>query len=600
MKKRNVVKRLAAAMFAAATIVSGLSVTALAEGELPTIDSNRTVSLTITKHIGDSTGLGPNDSVTGKLDSTVTGTALQGVSFTALKVADLEQNVATSDGTNGSISLAYKLTADGAAILNSGTTNTTDTTPYNVGDIVTGDTLNTFIANKKATDFTATQLTNGVTATTGAEGKVQFTSYSNVTTSDSVKAISEQGLYLVVETAAPSTVTKRSHPFFASLPMTDKENENDWQYDVYAYPKNSTGSTNVDKKITAVNNDETNGIATGNKSAEAQIGDIITYQVPVTAVVPDGGLTKLGITDTMSKGLTFQTAVDEAAAGDVEVYTGSTVDAAKKIDPSNNYYTVVADKNTTTGVTTLTVYFTDAYLDTLNAGADKNPSFLFVYRAKLNEDAVVGKTGNDNSVKFIYNYTNGPTNDIESTEKKTKVYTWGIEVTKTGEKSALLPNVEFTLTKKGAGSAADTELKFVEKTSGSGVYVPSGDTSANKTIKTNANGKLTIKGLESGTYELTETKTASGYVLLKAPVTIVITGSNTDGSATATVSGKPATMLKDGTSESALVPVTVVNNKGFSLPVTGDAGTALFTIIGIAASVVAAALLLMRRKRAER
>ena len=55
-------------------------------------------------------------------------------------------------------------------------------------------------------------------------------------------------------------------------------------------------------------------------------------------------------------------------------------------------------------------------------------------------------------------------------------------------------------------------------------------------------------------------------------------------------------MKPDGTSQSVLVPITVVNNKGFDLPETGAAGTAIFAIAGIALVAGAGALLLFRRK----
>ena len=70
----------------------------------------------------------------------------------------------------------------------------------------------------------------------------------------------------------------------------------------------------VGKDITEINNASSTNIAEGGASAQANIGDIITYQVPVLAVVPDAGLTQLGITDTMSKGLTFQKADATAAS----------------------------------------------------------------------------------------------------------------------------------------------------------------------------------------------------------------------------------------------------------------------------------------------
>ena len=71
------------------------------------------------------------------------------------------------------------------------------------------------------------------------------------------------------------------------------------------------------------------------------------------------------------------------------------------------------------------------------------------------------------------------------------------------------------------------------------------------------------------------------------------------GAATATVNGKAVTMEKDELNESSLtakVPLNVVNSKGFDLPQTGAAGTAIFAIAGIVLVAVAGALLIFRRK----
>ena len=578
--KNNLLKRIAAAAFTAATVLTCMPTTAMAAGELPTIDANKPVNLTITKYVagnGDSMEL--DSAVTGKeVQQNVNKTPLAGVTFTAIEVADLVQDVATD---NQNISLAYKLTDNGATVLNA-TKGTNTSENFTANAIVTGETLNKYIKDRKAADYDGklANITTKAEATTGKDGVVKFSS-ANV--SGAVNLTGGQGLYLIVETAAPAEVTVRSHPFFVSLPMTDKENENQWQYDVFAYPKNSTATTNIDKKITEVNNNKNNGIASENHSAEAQIGDVITYQVPVTALIPDGGLTKLEIQDVMSKGLTLQIAGQQVAASDIDVYTGDSIDPHKKVDSQE--YTATAQTDPQTGNTTLTVAFTKDYLNTLNAGVDKNPHFLFVYKATLNQDAVLGQTGNGNTVTGNYGYANNP--DVVIGEASTKVYTWGIDLTKQGEDTATkLQNVEFTLKKD------NTELKFTKRNDGAYVPAENGDSK----LTTNKQGKIIIRGLESGTYILTETKPADGYVLLKDAVKIVITGKNTDGSADVTVADNKVTLNKDGNSSNAFVPVTVVNHKGFDLPETGGTGTALFTIAGIAIVAIAAFLLLMRKK----
>lgn len=585
MKKKSIFRKLSTAVLTAVMAISSMSALAFADTSLPIVDAEQKVSLTVTKYV-------PTNGGDFELDDNLTGTAadaptegvtvLKDVSFTAIKVADLVQDV-TVDGKN--VSLAYKLTAQGAEVTGLGSTDT----------IVTGTQLNTYIQDKAANDFTGLEnKTNAKTAVTGDDGVAVFTNEDGSVFNENTAELTEgQGLYLVVETKAPANVTKRAHPFFASLPMTDKVNADSWIYDVYAYPKNSTATTDIDKKISAVNDDASNGIAAGNKTAEAQINDVITYEVPLTAVVPDSGLTKLLITDTMSKGLTF---LSEDGNGGVDVYLGTDTNGTKLT--YNTDYTVTVEKDQDAGTTKLKVDL-NPYLTTLNAGADKNPKFLFVYKAKLNEYAVLGQKGNVNDVYFTYNYNNGPSSDIDSTHKETKVFTWGIDLTKIGENAGIkLKDVTFELTNTAGNNS--TPMKFVYDAAKK-AYMPSEDPAASSVLTTDAEGKIVIKGLERGTYSLKETKTNKGYVLLKDSVVIVISGddANKTGAAEATVAGKTVTLTADGDSASAWIPVTVVNNKGFDLPATGGTGTAMFTILGIAVAMIAAALLLMRKKKSE-
>lgn len=71
----------------------------------------------------------------------------------------------------------------------------------------------------------------GVEKKTNADGMVQFTNLP-------------VGLYLVMETSKPATVTEPVEPFLVSIPMTrvteDANAQKQWLYDVVVYPKNST------------------------------------------------------------------------------------------------------------------------------------------------------------------------------------------------------------------------------------------------------------------------------------------------------------------------------------------------------------------------
>lgn len=195
------------------------------------------------------------------------------------------------------------------------------------------------------------------------------------------------------------------------------------------------------------------------------------------------------------------------------------------------------------------------------------------YSATVNEKAVVKETADtdnklDNKAYLIYNnnpYTEDGYREIPDEER---VYTYGIQVTKTDNGDTKLPGAEFNL-KQG-----EETLKFVKD--GSVYRLPlteEEDAKASETLVTDENGLIMIKGLDLGTYTLVETKAPDGYELPANPETMITLADDADDS------GKPDGILNndsDGTFET-----TVVNTKPGILPVTGGIGTALFTICGL-------------------
>lgn len=572
MRMKNIMKRIAAVGTAAVMTAGMMGMSALAA--TPTINEEEPISLTIHKYVTEQSGeIGLDSSVTGK-EVTIPDTylPLNDVTFSVVKVADIIQEGDTA-GNNG---VKYELTEAGAGVFES----------------LVGEKKTSLELNEAVKEKTGLALTEFLESFNGPETVVsKITAGEGTAAFKNEDLVDGQGLYLVVETEAPKEVTKRSVPFLVSLPMTDKETMDDWMYNVHAYPKNTTAVTDVEKKIVEVAGD-TEGIAKDQEHAQAQIGETITYQVPATAVVPEGGLSKLGITDVMSKGLTFKTETDTAKSTDVQIYAGTSAVAENQIAADNYTVKTTPDGD---GGTILEVYFTQDYIDNIiNTSEDKNPEFLFVYQSILNENAIVGQTGNNNDVDMYYNYNTNPNpeSDIKVEGNETKVYTWGIDLTKTGDNEKLLAGVEFTL-KKGDSTGVDMEFIL----NPANAYVPA-ENGGSTTLITNAEGQLVIRGLKSGTYTLTETKTAAGYVLLKDSITIVIDGNEDDGTATATVAGKAVNLIEDAGSLTALIPITVVNHTGFDLPKTGEVGTAMFTIVGVILVLVSAYFLLTKKKKA--
>ena len=549
--KKNVLKKFAAAALAAATVMSSMSVMAFA-GET---GEATTGSVTITKYEGTGDGYETLESHYGAEQSLATGEKLNDVKFAYIEVGNRVQVEVNETGTR-TTEMLYTLNDQAAAALEINKADEIDgTTKY-----YRMSTLDKAIRSHKneAIDLVK-KTTENHAALTKNDGTVEFT------------GLSLEKLYLFAETDASAAkkvsdskavaVTKVSVPFFVSLPFTDKDGN--FVTDIYAYPKNSTGTATIDKKIVEKGKDKT--------TTTANIGDTINYKVTYEIPVGEKGLESLVVTDTMSKGLTF--------VNIVEVKNGT-----EKVEDTK--YTVESNPNG--DGTKTTISFTSDYCKTLKKNTTQ--TFTITYTATLNEQAVLGQSGNTNDVFVTYRNTGDVNRDTEH-KSTTKVFTYGIDLLKKGESVDKLVGVEFTLTDEN-----DNEVK-VKKKDSNNFYTPDGN--SNK-VTTDDQGKIYIRGLKPGTYKLKETKTKDGYVLLKNPVVIVITeDSNTPGVATATVGDKAVTMNADQNntdSATAEVPLTVVNSKGFDLPTTGGRGIALFTIAGIAIVVAAGTLLFMRKR----
>ena len=561
--KKNVLKKFAAAALAAATVMSSMSVMAFAEAGT----TEEKGSVTITKYMSN-TGAGetllPED-YTSVAPTEEGNTLLQGVQFAYVDVGERVQ-VDTAGENSSQTETQYRVTnADFLEAIG------LDKTKLNTN--FTQTELNEAIKTKK------TETIAFVKAKAGANKK------STEATTGAVKFdnLSLHKLYVFAEINATNaalandnkqkvTVTKVSVPFLVSLPFTGKDGKT--VIDLKVYPKNSTGEDSIDKKIVEGEKEKL--------TTAANIGDTVNYKVTYSVPVTENGLESLVITDTMSKGLTFNESSDS-----VTVYNG---------DKEVKNYSVEKGVDSSTGEQIITITFTSEYCKSL--AIDSTQKFTITYTATLNEKAVLGQTGNTNKVQLKYTNKGEEEKTISPDPgKDTKVFTYGIDLLKKGEGTdTVLKNVKFKLTDEN-GAAIN-----VEKTS-EGYYTRILTTSAtnpSNIVTTDDNGKIYIRGLKPGTYQLKETETNAGYVLLKEPVKIEIAEDSTiPGKATATVGDKKVTMQadqKNSGSDTAEVPLTVVNSKGFDLPATGGRGIALFTIAGIAIVAAAGSLLFMRKR----
>lgn len=289
------------------------------------------------------------------------------------------------------------------------------------------------------------------------------------------------------------------------------------------------------------------------KNNDAAIGDTVYFQSTITA---QAGAENYVFHDKMSAGLTY---------GSVTGITlnGTAVDT--------KYYMIKTTDLEATDPCTFHVVFTQAFCDTLKA----NDKIVISYTATVNKDAVVGSDGNKNESWLKY----GEDGDFSTTPSETKTYTWDVDVfkyTKEGETEKPLAGARFTLSKKADGT---DPIALINNGNNAYRVAKADETSTVTEITTDDTGKFTIKGLDSGTYYLTETYTPAGYNKLSGAITIVV---GNDGSTTV--------------NNVKVDEVKVLNQTGSELPSTGGMGTTIFYVLGGILVVVAAVLLITKKR----
>lgn len=328
--------------------------------------------------------------------------------------------------------------------------------------------------------------------------------------------------------------------------------------------------------------------------ADSQVGQEISYKL--TGSIADNYATydsyAYKFTDTLTRGLTY--------VGSLEVYAQNGQSYTKI---SSKSYTVVGP---TEDNNTLTVSFNEKGLKSATAAneseslyIDAKTQIVVFYKAKLNSKANYEAPGNKNEVYL--EYSNNPM--AEGTGKsEIKVVTdhvFRLDVTKTDK------DTESALT--GKNLQAGFKVKVIRGDEGAlnnkwlgkdGEIVEESQAYEFKTQLDD--GKVYIPGLDTGTYQITETTTPAGYNTV-APFEITVTPSYKDNGEldTLTVSSnnKEMTVIKDA--NGATIPLTIKNKKGSGLPLTGLNGVTFTWIAGGAVLVIGVAHLIRSRKQAE-
>lgn len=543
---------------------------------------------------------------TGKADDAAAAAlapyAIEGVEFTYVRVAQLVScTEATDSGFTARSLYRFETLARTTALLAALGLDT----PYRTGDgwaDYTPEAVQAALAAQLAANGTAVK--NALEAFAKTYGTpMPLTDAAGKTEAKELQT----GLYLLVESKVPEQVVQTTDPWLVQLPMTTVDGA-DWNYDVVVYPKNATGDPTLEKTLRESKADgdkNDSGIADGYAhTATASGGDTVQYQILSTlpVITSDAtALTAYTFRDTLDKGLAYKGGVT------LTFYTDAlcTAQAAQWAEGDGHFTVTRSDGG-------MTIAMSADGLAAINGGTAVHGegstqrgfsgcTLRITYDCTVTADAVLGGTGNNNSVTLTWQRTN--TDRYDTLASCAHLYTYGLKVAKQFSGEGDPTKVVFLLRN-------ETDGVYLTASGENGAYCVSGHTEAETEaarFSPAADGSLTIRGLEDDAYILTEIATDEGYKLLPDAISFTVTASDAPDrcrlcgaaqlTATAKLGDLTAAMGADGESAAAFVDLAITNDPIETIPLTGENG--MIFVIGAAALASLCALLLLtaRRKR---
>lgn len=442
----------------------------------------------------------------------------------------------------------YSLATYGLKFVPTTTANTYNVLPIDSTNGVTDAQAQALAA------FLAGKLT-GKTAAASAEATVETNDHEDYATGSLTLDVSDAGAgYYFVDTTTGS---------LCSLNTTEPN--------AVIREKNSIPSET--KEVS----DAANG--TFGEEATIKVGDTAYFKIEVTD--SKGTDKKVVVHDTMDNALTldigsFAVKVDDAAVDvanyKIKVNSATTVPKKGTNSATNFSQAAIADN------CTFEIEFTDAFIQNLA----ENKVIVITYEAELNQNAVTADPFQVNKTHIDYSEQN-------TVEKEVTVKTYEGDLVKTDSDHKVLDGATFKMYDAATGG---TEYQLVmvgtatAPATTTGVYMIKSSevtgTAVEKLIP--LNGKLTIKGLENGSYYFEEVDVPTGYNGLTERAVLTIEDANNS-----------ATINSDTYASGG---VEVVNQSGTELPSTGGIGTTIFYVVG-AILVIGAGVVLVTKRRME-
>lgn len=340
----------------------------------------------------------------------------------------------------------------------------------------------------------------------------------------------------------------------------------------------------------------------------ASIGDKVPYKIASRVPSMDGyNRYWFVVNDTLSAGLTF--------SDDVAIKIGS-ANLTKGKD-----YTVTQTANPD-GTTSIKIVFID-FLEKWSSSTSQD--IVITYTATVNEDAVIGNAGNENSANLVFSNNPNVTYDGDEPDKgdvagktpdsKTYTYVTGVTLLKVDELGNRLTGAQFQITgerenivlvvrdvftldaggtyyklKDGTYTTEDptpeTEDKYESTTDKYALETETVPVTTNDDVKATGwvgdDGKLVFNGLGAGDYTIKELVAPDGYNLLEDDIKLHITWSAPSmGSTECTWNASAGDGYQASyDNASGTIQLTVENRSGATLPSTGGMGTTMFYVVG--------------------
>lgn len=228
---------------------------------------------------------------------------------------------------------------------------------------------------------------------------------------------------------------------------------------------------------------------------------------------------------------------------------------------------------------------------------DNGATVTITYTAVVTDKAAIDGNGNTNKVTVTWTTKGGDEPGPDKVETEETIFTYAIALKKVNNKGVALPGAVF-------------EFPFYVKSTAdaNGAYIYAGTTAGaglTNQITTPDSGVIVVKGVKSGSYEITEVTAPAGYNKLTAPVTVQAVKTSSTSTHTTVYLDKDGNVVDVSAKEIevkvdidtiAATAVVVVNKAGTELPSTGGMGTTVFYVLGTVL-VLGAVVLLVTKKR---